>query len=66
MEIQNLLYRFETPRIHFDFNFIQEWKQSLSKLEAKIESGEEGNEQIQKRKQELEQAIERYINCCVC
>lgn len=43
---------------------MQEWKQNLSQLEAKIESGEEGNEQIKRRKQELEQAIERYTHTC--
>jgi len=46
------------------YGYLQEWKQGLSKLEAKIESGEEDTEQIQKRKQDLEQAIERYVKIC--
>jgi len=41
------------------YTCLQEWKQGLSKLEAKIESGEEDTEQIQKREKELEQAIQR-------
>ena len=61
--MQNLLYRFEifSQDSHITLFLIQEWKQNLSKLEAKIESGEESNDQIQKRKQELEQAIERFV-----
>ena len=49
---------------HFYFSVyacLQEWKQGLSKLEAKIESGEEDTEQIQKRERELEQAIQRWV-----